>query len=309
MPQPTYQQVHPVDIPLTNLSIAYTPENFIADQVFPNVPVQYLSGRYFTYTKADWLRRDVAVRAYGTRAARAGYNLSTSAYQCVEQALATGVPDEIVANALDPVQPLSDATRYVTTQIYLQVESDVSGKVFGTGSWSGSSTPATLWSNDASNPPVDVQTAASGIASSIGRLPSIGVLGYPVWNTLLNNAEFLDRVKFGAAPGNPAVVTLQAAGALFQLAKVLVGLQIEDTAAEGVTSTLSFLWGNHMFVGYVAPNPSLLTPSAGYIFTYLQRQIANFREEQERQQIVECRQSWVTALTATDAGYLLKSVI
>ena len=308
MPQPTYQQVHPVDIPLTNLSLAYTPVNFIADQIFPNVPVTYLSGRYFIYNKADWLRRDTAVRAYGTRAARAGYNLSTSAYQCVEQALATGVPDEIVANALDPVQPLSDGTRYVTTQIYMQVESDVAGKVFGT-SWSASSTPAILWSNDSSVPPTDVQTAASGIASSIGRLPNTGVAGYAVWNTLLNNAEVLERIKYGAAPGTPAVVSMQAFAALCGLEKFLVGIQIEDTASEGATSTLAFLWGSHMFVGFVAPNPSLLTPSAGYIFNFLQRQIATYREEQEHQTVVEARQSWATVLTATDAGYILKSVI
>ena len=104
MSKPTYQQVH-TDVPLTNVSIAYTNPVFIAEQVFPNVPVQNISGKYFIYTKADWLRREADVRAAGTRATRGDYGLSTSTYTCVEYAIAKGVPDEIVANADSPLRP------------------------------------------------------------------------------------------------------------------------------------------------------------------------------------------------------------
>ena len=55
MPQPTQNQVH-VDAILTNISVAYMQkqENFIANKVFPIVPVDKQSDKYFSYTKNDW---------------------------------------------------------------------------------------------------------------------------------------------------------------------------------------------------------------------------------------------------------------
>src|SRR3989304_2040666 len=151
MSKPTAQQVH-IDQPLTNISIAYLPGDFIAGMVFPNVPVQKQSDKYFIYTKADWLRREAGVRAPGTRARRGDYGLSTAQYACLERAIAKGVPDQVVANADQPLRPLEDArrrptqrggrkkggptpthplppredeSRWCTNQLLLEVESDV----------------------------------------------------------------------------------------------------------------------------------------------------------------------------------------
>ena len=74
MTKPTYQQYH-VDIPLTNISVGYNPGGYIANGLFPVVPVEFISGKYFIYSKGDWLRREAQVRAPGTRAVRGGYAL------------------------------------------------------------------------------------------------------------------------------------------------------------------------------------------------------------------------------------------
>src|SRR3990167_6472286 len=129
MSKPTTQQVH-IDQPLTNISIAYTPGDFIAPGVFPLTPVQKQSDKYYIYTKADWLRREAGPRAPGTRARRGDYGLSTAQYACVEQAIAKGVPDEMVANADKPLRPLEDASRWATNQLLLEVEAEVAGNVF-----------------------------------------------------------------------------------------------------------------------------------------------------------------------------------
>ena len=54
MPQPTLNDSH-VDAILTNISVAYMQkqENFIAEKVFPNIPVDKKSDKYFVYTKND----------------------------------------------------------------------------------------------------------------------------------------------------------------------------------------------------------------------------------------------------------------
>ena len=67
MPNPLVSDVH-VNQPLTNISIAYIQQAtaFIADKVFPNVPVQKQSDRYFQYLKEDWLRVEAQERAPAT---------------------------------------------------------------------------------------------------------------------------------------------------------------------------------------------------------------------------------------------------
>jgi len=306
MSKPTYQNVH-IDQPLTNISIAYINPKYIADQVFPAVPVQKVSDKYFIYTKADWFRREAKPRAAGTRAARGDYGLSTSNYTCVEYAIAKGVPDEIVANADNPLRPLEDGTRWATNQVLLEQEALVAADVFSTG-WSSSATPSPLWSSDTSTPIEDVETGLNTIVGAIGQEANIGVMGRGLWRFVKQHPDIVDRIKYTAGPNSPAIVTLNAVAALFGIdGKLLVGTAINDTAAEGATSSLSYVWGNHLWLGYVTPNAALLQPTAGYMFTYQGRKTFRWREEQERQDVVEVSFSFDSKLTATDAGYLVKS--
>ena len=306
MSKPTYQQVH-TDTALTNISIAYRNTEFIATQLFPMVPVNKISGKYYIYTKADWLRREADVRAPGTRAARGDYGLSTANYTAIERAIAKGVPDEIVDNADSPLRPEFDATEWATNQILLEQENEVAGVAFGAGSWSGSATPSVLWSNDTSDPIGDVATATNSVVSTIGKEPNTGVMGRGLWRYTQQHPDIVDRIKGAAGPQSPAVVTLNAVAALFGVNRILVGNAIADSAAEGVASSLAYIWGNHFLVAYVAGSPSLLNPSAGYVFTYKNREVSRFYEEQERQVVIEARQSWDTVVTAADAGYRIVS--
>lgn len=305
MPKLTTQNVH-FDRPLTNVSLAYRNESYVGPDIFASVPVNKLSDKFFTYNRGDWLRREAAVRAPGTRAPRAFFGVSTSAYSCVERAIATNVPDQVQDNADAPLDPLANGAMFVTDQIMLEMEADIAGDVFGTG-WAASATPSALWSASNSVPTTDVATAKDTIVKAIGREANTGVIGRGLWTYVSQNADILDRIRYAAGPSNPAIATVQAVAALFQLQRLLIGSAIYNSGLEGASDSIGYLWGNHLWVGYVAPNPSLMTPSAGYVFTYGQRQINRFYEDQERNTVVECTANWDARLVATDAGYLVKS--
>ena len=72
---------------------------------------------------------------------------------------------------------------------------------------------------------------------------------------------------------------------------------------------MAFIWGKHLLLAYVTSSPALMEPTAGYIFTYQDRKILRFREEQEGQDVVDGRWSFDVQQTAPDAGYLFKSVV
>ena len=74
MPQPTLSDVH-VNAALTDISVAYIQnnENFIADKVFPMVPVVHKSDVYYVFSKDDFLRDDVQPRADASESAGGGF--------------------------------------------------------------------------------------------------------------------------------------------------------------------------------------------------------------------------------------------
>lgn len=303
---PTTRQVH-IDGPLTAISVAYSNTEYIAEQVFPNVPVVKQSDLYFIYTKADWFRNNVARRAPGTRAQRADYGITTSNYLCEVYALAKGVPDETVRNADSPLQPLAEATQWLTDQIMLNKEIQVANIAFGNSQWSSSVTPSTLWDVDTSDPIGDVSLGANTVRRAIGRFPNVGVIGGGLWRHVKKHPDLINRVVGAAGPNSPALLTRAAIGALFELENILVGNAVQETGPEGGTSSPSDIWGLHMAILYRTPTPGLRIPNAGYTFTWAGREVNRYREDQEKQDVVEVGEAFDVKLVASDAGYLIKS--
>lgn len=112
--QPTRGDVH-VDRPLTNISVAFMQgaENFIADRVFPVIPVAKQSDRYFTYDRGMFNRDEMQLRAPGSESAGASYTLSTDSYNADVWALHKDVADQVRANADTPLQLDREATEFL----------------------------------------------------------------------------------------------------------------------------------------------------------------------------------------------------
>ena len=304
MPSPTARQSH-IYVALTNVAVAYSNAAYIGGQIFPQVPVAKQTNKFFTFPKASWFRDEAAIRAPGARARRADYTLSTDSYLCLEKALAHQVTQEEMENSDDPLTPFVRATEYVTDQILKAQEIDVLDLVFGTG-WSASVTPGTLWSNDAADPIGNIETAVFTIAQSIGRSPTTAVIGRGLWRYLKNHPDVVDRVKYAAGPSDPAIVSLQSIAALIGIGRLFLSEAVKDSGSEGAASSVNFIAGNHMWFGFVAPSAALTVPSAGYQFTWKQRETNRYVEDQEHADVVEVRASWDTKITAPDAGYLIK---
>jgi uncharacterized membrane protein len=79
--QPTIQSAH-VDAALTNLSIAYiqSQDVYIATKVFPIIPVDKQSDKYYIFNKNDWHRDEAKKRADNTESAGSGFTMSTDSY-------------------------------------------------------------------------------------------------------------------------------------------------------------------------------------------------------------------------------------
>jgi hypothetical protein len=281
MTQPTNSAVH-VDAALTNISVAFlqNANHFAAGRVFPNVPVSKQSDRYFVFDRGDFNRDEAEVRAPGTESAGGGYELdNTPTYFANVYAFHHDVPDQVRSNADPAVDVERAAAELVMHKMLIKREKVWTTNFFTGGKWTNdydgvASSPGTneviQWSDTASGDPIgDIRAAKTTILESTGFMPNKLVFTQPVMDALVDHPDIVDRVKYATSTtANPAMVNEQTLAALFGLDEIVVSRAIENTAAQGATASHSFIGGKKALLCYAAPTPSLMTPTAGYQFSW-----------------------------------------
>lgn len=318
MPQPTQSDVH-VDAILTNISVAYiqSSNKFMSTQAFPVVPVEKQSDLYYTYTKNDWFRDEAERRADNTESAGSGYGLSTDSYRCDVWAFHKDVGDQMRANADNPIKPDTEATQFVTQRLMLRQEIQWVTDYFTTGVWGTDKTVTSTWDDYAASDPIeDMEEAKEVMLSTTGFEINTLVLGYQVYRQLKHHPDIIDRIKYTTGVTG-RTVTPELLAAMFDVERVLVSKAIKATNEEGATGAYSFTHGKHALAMHVAPNPGLMTPSAGYVFTWkgvseglgTDIGITRFRMQHLRSDRVEGQVAFDNKVVATDLGYFFGSVV
>lgn len=279
MPNPTQFDVH-VNVPLTNISVAWIQQQsaFVASQVFPNVPVAQQSNRYYVYQRDDFFRAEAQLRAPGTESAGSGFRVdNTPTYFCNVYAVHKDIDDQIRANADSVISMDRDATLWVTQQLLIKRDKEWAANFFGASIWTGGNgqdltgvagAPAAnqfkRWDSAGSTPIEDIRKQRILMAEKTGYLPNTLTLGAHVWRVLQDHAEFLDRIKYTER----GMVSPDLLASVLELDKVVVAYGVEATNVEGATGAYSFIFGKHALLTYSPPAPSLMTPSAGYTFSW-----------------------------------------
>lgn len=324
MAQPTGSDLH-VSRPLTNISVAYmqAQEDFVADRVFPSLPVDYQYGMYYTYDKGDWFRAVSAKRAPRTESVGSGWNVGTDTYRCEVYALHTDVADQDRANQERGVLDLDrDGTEFVTRDILLRRELDWVAAYFGTGKWATTDQTGVAaapganqflqWDQTSSTPIEDIEARRIAMKQTTGFNPNRLVIGAEVYSTFKNHAQFIERIKYS----EKAIVTLDLIAALMDIDQVLTPNAIQNTAAEGATDSFAFVHGKAALLAYAAPRPGKLQPSAGYTFEwngYLGAQrgsrIKKFRMEELASDRIEIEDAYEFNMISGDLGQYFTAAI
>ena len=271
---PTMQDAH-IDRALTNVSVAYLQDAaaFIADKVFPIVPVRRQSDVFYQYSKADFMRDEAQVRGAGTESAGSDYGVEAQdPYYCRKHAFHKDVTEEERANYDEPLNADTDATDFVSQKMLIRREMEWVSKFFKTGVWGAEIEGATTASAGkvvffdlATSDPIKIITDAGvTMASETGYKPNTLVLSPFVYNALKNHEDILDRIKYT----QKGIVTTDLLATLFEVDRVFVAWGVVNSAAKGATESVDFIAGKHMLLCYSNPKPALKKPSAGYIFAW-----------------------------------------
>lgn len=273
---PTKSQAH-IDRALTNMSVAYMQgeESFIADKVFPKIPVKKQSDVYFVYDKGDFYRDEAKVRGGATESIGGEYGVEAAdPYYCKVWAFHKDVTEQDRQNYDEPLDADQDANDFVTAKMLIKRETLWASKYFKTGIWTKEisgvdSNPVANTSaikfNLATSDPIKVLTNESVVmGGATGFRPNTIVMSPFVFMALKNHEDILDRIKYT----QKGIVTTDLLATLFEVDNVYVAWGVVNTANQGATDAIDFIMGKHLLLCYVNPKPALKKPSAGYIFTW-----------------------------------------
>lgn len=335
---PTLNAVH-ISRPLTNISIAFrqSAADFVADRVFPLIPVQKQADQYFIYDRSFWYRSEMQKRAPGTESAGADYKLTTGNYFADVFALHKDIADQIRANEDSPLSSDRDATEWLTGLALIKKEKDFANKYMKGGVWTfeadgvassataaGSFDPTNAsnndklhWSDANSNPIEDVRQAKRFIKQRTGMNANVLTMGQVVYDALVDHPDIIDRIKYGQTAGAPAMATRDSLARLFEVDEINIASGVENTGVEGAAESNNFIVGKHALLTYRPARPSILTPSAGYTFGWTGYlgggvgafQISKFRMEHLKSDRIEGEMAYDQKVVSADCGYFFDGIV
>jgi len=316
-----------VDKILTQISVAWPNAGLIGDQLFPLVPVQKQTDKYYIFGREGWLVVN-DLRAPGTAANEIpGLALSTDTYYASEHSLQIPITDEERWNADNPLAPDRDGTELVTARVMLGRERAMQTLATTAANFASGSTVTLAgtqqWNDYINSDPIsDMRTAKVTVNSRIFMNPNVGVLPYQVMAKLEDHPDFIERIKYSER----GIVSADLIGAVLGIDKILIpGVGI-NTANEGQPSTLGYLWGKDALFAWVPPRAGLKIPAFAYEFGWSGnpggsvQYVDRWREEVRKSDLVRvCRYYDIKLVDQGDAGtadagkaiaaYLIKNAI
>ena len=322
MPQPTPRDVH-IDAALTNVSVAYTQDasGFIADKVFPIIPVSKQSDKYWVYEKGSFFRDEAKKRAPATESAGSGLGRGTDNYFCEKWALHSDVDDDSVANSDAGIDLFRDAALFVQENLMIRRERLFVDEYLKTGVWGTDVVGGTnfaQWDDEAtSDPAEDIKVARLKILMNTGRKPNS--LSVDIFTHEALKKHPLVQAKFSYnGQGGPVVVTEAMLAAYFEVQYYNVAQAVFTQSDEtDTTPTMEFIAPKCALLSYRPATPSLLMPSAGYIMSWSGLTGLNnagiatgrFRMQNLKAERVETEMALDMKLVAADCGYFFSATV
>ena len=315
MAQPTHSEIQAVDPVLTNMLVGYmqADDRFIASRLFPSVPISTQSATYYAFTKKYWFLDTMQKRAPGGVFARSGYGVETATTTAALWGLEHPIADEARSNNQMPMDLERAGLQWLAQQSLIRKERAFAADFFINGVWGTSDNNSTTdWDDFTSGDPVnDVLTARRTISNNTGQDGNTLAVGYIVHQALVNHPDLVDRVKYVQAATMANVEG--AIAAAFGVSNYLVGKASYNSANEGQTFSASAIIDDDALVCYVAPQPGIMSASAGYTFSWGGGgglgSISTYRDQSVKSDVLQHSEAWDQKAVATDLGYFFVDVV
>lgn len=242
------------DSPLSNLAImAFQGRaQYIAQQLFPVVPVAKQSDKYYIIDQDSWLLIPDTARSPKTAPNRIEFKVSSESYFADNYALAGENAKEDLANADVAIMLRQNTVNVVMDALLRDYEARVANMVTsGTNLGSYVSlTGGSKWGDFTnSNPLTDVTTGHAFIQNTTGLKANTMVIDANTLRVVRRHPVLLDMYKYTTS----GLMKMEDLKNAFDVENLLVAEGIKNVAPEGATASTVNIWGNNVILAHVDP--------------------------------------------------------
>lgn len=299
-----------VDAPLTNFALQFRNRAFVAEQIFPVVPVVKESDLYYTFSREEL--RDVDTRrAAGALAREVDWVPSTATYTAEEYALKHLLSDRIVNNADSPVRPRMNTVSKLQKWIWLGIEKRIQAIAQATGNVVATVAASPKWDGTSPTIEKDCDTAKDSVRNNAGVEPNAILLAENVKDVVKRDSTVRDLIRY-VVNGGPNNMELLVNGelppVLWNLAVIIAGAT-EDTSKLGASSSISKIWNDAVPVFYREAAVSLDAVTWGYIMRVQNPIVKAYRDEHRNGEYIEVSVIQAEELVTSNAANLIVDVL
>lgn len=263
-----------LDAHLNNLLMGYRPPNFIARDIFKQIPTSVDTARLVQSNAPLHIENDIQLSPTGFGTVKLNFSATdyyTLSYKGLQAALQSydiqqlggeARAREIVAYQLDDAIQL--AREYAIASALTSVS--VIAQNFA---------PTYAWDNYTSSDPVsDFATArrivVGGLNSSYGcgYPPNVAIMNWDVYNALISNPQLIKAYYQSAFNPSNMILKKEQLAQVMGVEQVLIGAARYASNETNQTLTLSQVWNNSCIFAHInmSPNPNEAQQSLGYTF-------------------------------------------
>jgi hypothetical protein len=315
---------------LQNVSIAYRPQGFVADLIFPTISGLARQTKVPKYTKGPWFKDSAQPRAPKTSAKVISYDVATQDLDPINYAIAGQVSDEEEQNAgvagSLPMDLRVDTLEMLAGSLMISQEERVAD-VIKAAAWSGQAVggvdAANSWGHGTSASDTfldDMDTGRTAFHAAGAPPPNSLLLDFYAYQSVRKAPALLDKI-YPTGFGKDDFVSPQSLANLAGVERIIVGTAVYDDSEPLQTGAdTSFnavdIWDStgttKKGLGFLFYSPAaagLKQQSSGYIYKIGQpngsyRLSTGWRDSATHSDFYDSQEECDIAAVSLDCGYL-----
>jgi hypothetical protein len=304
--QQNTSQARVIDPVLSEVALGYRqPAGFVADYLFPIVPVNQRGGSIIVFGVDDFVLVNTQ-RSPGENTKRVQFGRSSGTYALTDFSLEGVVPNELQEEASSiGLDEAAMAIRRVQKKMNLERESDAAALARNPANYAATNkitlAGSDQFQNALSDPFAIVNAAKEAVRKQIGFRPNLMVIGPVAVTALSMHPKVLDR-KSNQNDRTPA--SLAELQRLFEVSMV-----VDAGAIAANTTGIYDVWGGDIILAYVDKVSVTDMGSPNYGYTYQLRGYPfveqPYQERNTKSMIYPVTDARKPVLTGPSAGYLI----
>jgi hypothetical protein len=236
---------------------------WVGAQLAPMFRTAEQAATYAVFNKENFLNRPTGIeRAPGTPYSQSGLSLSSDLFNCSDKGHAVVVDETQRKKYRNQFDADFAAIARAMSVVRYNHEKEVKALI-DDGSVPGS-TPSTKWDASGSDPKGDIKALRKAFRDGSGLDPNTLTINKDVAEALYDHPDLVDLFKYSQV----AVLGAEDIARVFKIPRVIIAGEYEESAQEGLTSSIAQIWSDDAIFSYTDPSQDLEAPNAFRTFVW-----------------------------------------